>query len=350
MQTKCLCLCLAVLLWASFLTSGCDDKTGLAKTGAIADLPPAIPVTIMEIKAESIRDIIFLPGTTEAWQDVKVAADTAGRTEWTGPREGDRVRKNDLLIKIDVSALKASLDHAGAQYRLADDLYQRRKRLFERKIIAQEELDQSKTQRTLAATDLQQIQVRYNHGFPRSPIDGIINHVYVDAGEFIDTGKPIADIINIERIKINVHVPELDVRFVLQGQKTPVRIDAFPDRALSGTVDFVAFKADPATKTFLVRTVIENPFGDIRPGMIARVAFVRRVVPDALLAPLFALVDKGGERLVFIEKDGVAQSRTVGIGVIEGDRVQITSGLNPGDHLIVRGQTEVEDGMKVRVQ
>jgi len=115
-------------------------------------------------------------------------------------------------------------------------------------------------------------------------------------------------------------------------------------------VDFVAFKADPATKTFLVRTVIDNPFADIRPGMIARAAFVRRVIADALLAPLFALVDKGGERLVFVEKDGVAQSRTVSIGVIEGDRVQITSGLNPGDHLIVKGHTEVEDGMKVSVQ
>jgi membrane fusion protein (multidrug efflux system) len=68
------------------------------------------------------------------------------------------------------------------------------------------------------------------------------------------------------------------------------------------------------------------------------------------MAPLFALVDKGGERLLFIEKDGVAQSRTVSIGVIEGDRVQITSGLNAGDHLIVKGHTEVEDGMKVSVQ
>ena len=112
-------------------------------------------------------------------------------------------------------------------------------------------------------------------------------------------------------------MPELDIRFVLDGQKTPVKIDAFAERALSGTVDFVAFKADPATKTFLVRTVIENPFADIRPGMIARVAFVRKVIADALMAPLFALVDKGGERLVFIEKDGVAQSRTVSIGVIE---------------------------------
>jgi membrane fusion protein, multidrug efflux system len=137
---------------------------------------------------------------------------------------------------------------------------------------------------------------------------------------------------------------------VLEGQKTPVKIDAFPERALMGVIDFVAFKADEATKTFLVRTVIENPFADIRPGMIARVVFVRQVIPDALMAPLFALVDKGGERLVFVENDGVAQSRTVSIGVIEGDRVQITSGLNPGDHLIVRGHTEVEDGMKVSVR
>jgi membrane fusion protein (multidrug efflux system) len=233
---------------------------------------------------------------------------------------------------------------------LADDLYQRRKRLFERKIIAKEELDQSATQRTLAATDYEQIKVKYNHGFPRSPITGIINHLYVDTGEFIDTGKPIADIVNIDRIKINVRVPELDIRFVLQGQKTPVRIDAFPERDLGGKVDFVAFKADPATKTFLVRTLIDNPFGDIRPGMIARVAFVRRVIAEALVAPLFALVDKGGERLVYVEEDGMAQSRTVSIGVIQGDRVQITSGLKPGDHLIVKGQTEVEDGMKVSVQ
>ena len=349
MKTKCL-IFLALLAWVGFLTSGCDDKAGLATTENDANQPAAVSVSIVEVKAEPIQDIIFLPGTTEAWQDVKVAADTAGRIEWMGPREGDIVKKGDLLIKIDVSALKAALDHAKAQYKLSDDLYQRRRRLFERKIIAQEELDQSATQRKLAATDLEQVKVRYNHGFPRSPINGIINYLYVDAGEFIDTGKPIADIINIERIKINVRVPELDVRFVLQGQKTPVMIDAFPDRTLDGTVDFVAFKADPATKTFLVRTLIENPFADIRPGMIARVAFVRRVIPDALLAPLFALVDKGGERLVFVEKDGKAQSRTVALGVIEGDRVQITSGLEAGDHLIVKGQTEVEDGMKVRVQ
>ena len=350
MQPRRSSLILIVLFLTGLLAGACEDKAGLATAETDAARTPAIPVSVITVKPETVRDVIFLPGTTEAWQDVQVAADTAGRIEWIGPREGERVNKGDLLIKIDVSALKAALDHAEAQFKLSDDLYQRRRRLYERKIIAKEELDQSATQRTLAATDLEQIKVKYNHGFPRSPISGIINYLYVDAGEFIDTGKPIADIVNIDRIKINVQVPELDIRFVLEGQKTPVRIDAFPERTLSGVVDFVSFKADPATKTFLVRSLIENSFGDIRPGMIGRVAFVRRIIADALLAPLFALVDKGGERLVFIEKDGEAQSRTVSIGVIEGDRIQITSGLSPGDRLIVKGHTEVEDGIKVSVQ
>lgn len=337
---------LAFLIAALTLT-GCKDQEGIANTEGSSSEPPAISVSVVEVKPVAMRDVVFLPGETEAYEDVKVAANTSGRIEWIGPREGQAVKKGDLLAKIEVSALKASLEHARAAYKLANDLCERRRRLYDNKIIAREELDQSETQLKLAAADLEQVKVRYNHGFPKSPITGVINHLYVDVGEYADLGKPIADIVNIDRIKINVQVPELDVRYVNKGQTTPIKIDAFADRTLLGTVEFVAFKADPATKTFLVRSVIDNPDHNIRPGMIGRVAFVRRNIPDAVAAPLFAIVDKGGERIVFVEKDGVAESRVVSIGVIEADRVQITSGLNIGDHLIVRGQTEVEDGMKV---
>jgi membrane fusion protein (multidrug efflux system) len=340
---------LAVLL-AGVAGSGCKNSETSADIEKKSPEAPAVTVSVMVVEPIAIRDIIYLPGETEAMEDVQVSANTAGQVEWIGPQEGQKVNKGDLLAKIDVSALKAALDHAEAAYQLADDLWQRRQRLFDRKIIAQEEFDQSETQRTLALTDLEQIRVRYNHGFPRAPIAGIINHLHVDAGEYADVGKPIAEIVNIDQIKINVQVPELDVRFVRIGQQTPVRIDAFPDRTLLGTVDYISFKAHPATKTFLVRSLIANPAHEIRPGMIGRVAFVRRVIPDAVAAPLFALVDKGGERILFVEKDGVAESRTISIGVIEGDRIQITSGLNVGDHLIVKGHTEVEDGMKVTVQ
>jgi membrane fusion protein, multidrug efflux system len=340
---------LAVML-AGLVGSGCEHPESSANTEKNSPETPAVPVSVMIVEPVAIRDVIYLPGGTEAMEDVQVAANTAGRVEWIGPREGQRVNKGDLLAKIDVAALKAALDHAEAAYQLADDLWRRRQRLYERKIIAKEEFDQSETQRKLALADIEQVRVRYNHGFPQSPIAGIVNHLYVDVGEYADVGKPIAEIVNIDQIKINVQVPELDVRFVRMGQQTPVRIDAFPERTLLGTIDHVSLKADPATRTFLVRSVIDNSGHEIRPGMIARVAFVRQEIPDAVAAPLFALVDKGGERILFVEKDGVAESRNISIGVIEGDRIQITNGLNVGDHLIVKGHTEVEDGMKVTVQ
>ena len=341
---------ITIVLLVAFSISGCDNQDSIANTASNKAEDPAIPVSIVTVEPVTLRDVIFLPGETEAWQDVKVASNAAGRVEWIGPREGQPVKKGQLLAKIEVSALKAALDHAEAAYQLAEDLCQRRRRLYKNKIIAKEELDQSETQRKLALTDLEQVRVRYNHGFPKSPITGIVNHLYVDVGEYADIGKPLVDIVNIDKIKINVQVPELDVRYVKMGQPTPIKIDAFADQTIFGTVDFVAFKADPATKTFLVRSIIDNPSHDIRPGMIGRVVFQRRVIPDAVAVPLFAIVDKGGERIVYIEKDGVAQSRTISIGVIEGDRIQITGGLEFGDHLIVKGHTEVEDGMKVIAQ
>jgi membrane fusion protein (multidrug efflux system) len=339
-----------MIVLAAALVSACRDSDNAAN----AEIEPrdqrVVPVSVMKVQPAPIRDVLVLPGETEAWQDVRVAADTAGRVELVSACEGDQVQKGELLAKIDVSALKAQLDRAEAAFRLAEELYQRRKLLFERNIIPQEELDRSQTERDLARADLQQIRVRYDHGFPKSPINGVVNVCYVDAGEFIDTGKPIVDIVNIDKIKINVDVPEMDVRYIQRGQKTPVSIDALPGLPFAGTIDFVAFKADPVTKTFQVRTVVDNEEHRIRPGMIARVAFLRQVVPDAIAAPLFALVDKGGERILYVEDNGVVQSRNISIGVIEGDRVQITSGLNAGDHLIIKGQTEVEDGMRVVVQ
>jgi membrane fusion protein, multidrug efflux system len=341
---------LAVLFLILLSVGGCE-RSGSDAQPETNHNPPRVPrVSVLRVLPSPIRDILLLPGETEAWKDVQVSADTGGRVEWIGPREGSPVKKNSLLAMIDVSALKAALDRAEATYKLADELYQRRKKLFDRKIINQEELDHSLTERTLALGSLRQVRVEHERGCIRSPIDGLVNYLYEEEGEFVDRGKPVVDLVNVDRIKINVNVPELDVRYLKVGQKVEVRVDAFPEIRLLGTIDFVSYKADPATKTFPVRVLIENSGHRIRPGMIVRVRFLRRIIKDALTAPLFALVDKGGERFLFVEKDGVVHAREVTIGIIEGDRVQITDGLRTEDHVIVTGQTEVEEGMKVQAR
>jgi membrane fusion protein (multidrug efflux system) len=330
--------------------TGCGRSEGKGETEKNEPRTKRVKVSVITIEPTPIKDVLLLPGETEAWQDVRLASETDGVVERIDFKEGQSVRKGQLIAKVDVAVLKAALDQAEASFDLADKLYKRRKMLFERKVIAKEELDRSENERTLTVTRLRRAKVEYERGFVRSPIDGLVNHLHIDVGEFVDRGDPVADLVNVDKIKINVNVPELDVRYLRVGQKTMVTVDAFPDRQLTGTIDFVAYKADPATKTFHIRVLIDNPGRQIRPGMIARVTFLRRVIPDALVVPLFALIDKGGERIVFVEKDGTAYARTVSIGIIEGDRIEIREGLEFGDHVIVSGHTEVEEGMKVQVQ
>jgi membrane fusion protein (multidrug efflux system) len=340
---------LAVLL-TLVSVAGCGPSEGKVETKNDQSRAKPVKVSVITIKPTPIKDALLLPGETEAWHDVRLASEIDGIVERIDPREGQVVKEGQLIATIEVSALKAALDHAEASFELADKLYQRRKLLSERNVIAKEELDRSLNERTLALSNLRRAKVKYERGFLHSPINGLVNHLHVDVGEFVDRGDPVADLVNVDKIKINVNVPELDVRYLRGGQKAMVTVDAFPGRRLPGRIDFVAYKADPATKTFRVRVLIRNTDREIRPGMIARVAFLRRIIPDALVVPLFALVDKGGERIIFVEKDGIAYARTVSIGVIEGDRIQITEGLEVGDHVIVNGQTEVEEGMQVQVQ
>ena len=308
-----LMICALLLVMA-----GCGRQSSQAQAEEETDTVRKVKVSVINVQPTPIKDVLLLPGETKPWKDVVLAADRGGRVEWVGPEEGDRVKQGDLVAKIEVSALKAGLDNAEASFKLADELYQRRKKLLDRKIISQEEFDQSRTNREVALGAIRQAKVEYEQGFVHSSIDGLANTVYVDPGEFVAQGGAVAEVVNVDKIQIDVSVPELDVRYLKVDQPVMVRVDAFPDENIGGVVAFVAYKADPATKTFRVKILVENKDETIRPGMIARVAFMRRIIPDAIVAPLFAVVDKGGERVVYVEKDGVAIARTVSLGIIEG--------------------------------
>jgi len=362
-------LAAGVLIAAALAFAGCDDSSKASATdsgtqaavsgnaSAMADKPelPPRPEYVVNVKVETItpasmRDILVLPGETEALDDVSLAAERAGVVEWVGVTEGQMVKEGQQIVRINLSALQAALDRAKANLKLADEQLRRRRDLYARKVLSREELEQSENEQTVALANLREAEVNYNYGITSSTVSGVVNKVYVDPGEYVAEGATVADIVNVGTLRINFNVPEADVRFLSEGQQAEVRVDTYPDRKWTGTVDFVAWKADVATRTFQVRLVVDNRDGRIRPGMIARAAFVRRSLSDAVTVPLFCVQDKGGERIVFVEKNGVAQARTVELGVIEGDRVQVLKGLAAGDRLIVAGHTEVEDGTKVNVR
>lgn len=343
-------LLLAVSLWGCSSESGAAHENDTQPDKVRQSQSRAVQVRVEEVQPGPLKDILVLPAETEAQHDIRLSSERAGRVEWVGVTEGDQVQAGDVLIKIDLNSLAAALDRAQANHDLAESTARRRRQLFSSRVLSQEELDQAETELLKAKSDLRTAKVEYDQGIVQAPISGTVEAVHVDPGEYIKSGDMAVDIVDSDTLHINVNVPEMDIRFIRPGDKARITVDAWPDAHWTGEVDFVSRKADPATKTFRVRVVVDNADARIRPGMIARARFVRREIPDAITAPLFAVLDKGGERLVFVVEDGKAVARTVQLGVIDGERVQVLQGLAPGDKLIVKGQSLVEEGTEVLAQ
>lgn len=334
-------------LFALLALAGCSDEESQAKA--------VEPERVVKVKAVTITpvplvDILTLPGATEPDEDVSVSSDSSGTVKWLGVEEGDIVNKGDVIARVDVASSSARVDQAKASRKLAEEQLRRRKELLDKGVLAKEEFDRMATELKKSDASLREMQVSLNHGVIRAPISGVVNKRYVDRGERVSTGSPVVDIVDPSVIRTTINVPELDIPYIKKDQKVAVTVDAIPGRTWEGVVEFISFKADKTSKTFETRIVTENPDSAIRAGMLARVSLERRTITDAITAPLYAIVNQGGERLLYVAENGVARARTIEIGVISDDRVQVTKGLNTGDRLIVSGHTMVEDGTKVDVQ
>jgi membrane fusion protein (multidrug efflux system) len=161
----------------------------------------------------------------------------------------------------------------------------------------------------------------------------------------------VAKIVQTDRVKILANVPEKDVGFCKRGQDVGI----FPgevrfDQMTQGKIYYVGMTGDPVARTYRTYVEMDNRSGKLRPGMIVRVGLIRQQIEKALAAPLYAIVDRGDRKAVFVEKDGRAVLRYVTPGIMEQDKVQVTSGLSEGDHLIVVGHRDLVDGVEVKVE
>ena len=332
---------------ALLFLAGCGDTDSEAK----AVVPEkAIKVMVSKVAPVTLKDTLILPGHTEPDRDVCVSSESTGTVIWLGIEEGDWVEKGALIARLDVASSGARVEKAKAAKKLVVEQVRRRRELLNKGVLAQEEFDRMEAELARSNASLREMQVNVRYGVVRAPITGIINKCYVDRGEHLSAGARVVDIVDPSAIRTTINVPEMDIPFIAKNHEVTVSVDAIPGKEWSGVVEFVSFKADEASKTFEVRVLTDNSNGLIRAGMLARVSLLRRSVEDAITAPLFSIINQGGERLLYVEEDGIARARTIQIGIIENDRVQVLEGLDSGDNLIVAGHTMVEDGMKVVAQ
>ena len=316
------------------------------------DEAPAAPpnVNVMPLETQTVRDILRLTGGIEPWHDVTLSAEVGGRVIEQPVEEGDRVRAGDVLVRIDTDLLRARMDEIEAQLELAREDAGRLTRLRERGAGTPQDADRAATQVRVLEANLRTARINLERSVVRSPVDGVVDMLHQEESEFVDAGLPLARIVQVERVKVAVGLPERDVPFFEPGGRAGITLDALPGRDFEGVIHRIATTASPGTRTFHTQIEIDNEDGAIRPGMIARVSLLRREFPDSFLIPMNAVIPLDERHVVFLEENGLAHLREITVGLMQGAEVQVVDGLSPGERLIVTGQRDVRPGEAVAVR
>jgi membrane fusion protein (multidrug efflux system) len=183
-----------------------------------------------------------------------------------------------------------------------------------------------------------------------APIAGVLNRVAVEKGEYVQEGTLVAEIVDIDTAKVVVYVPERDVQYVENGAETQVFADvAGQEEALTGVITYMSELADIQTRATRLEISVENRRRLLRSGQIVRAKLTRRVLTDVIMIPLAAVIPLEDAQAVYVVEAGEAERRDVELGLIRGRRIQVLSGLEPGDRLIVLGHRFVGPGQPVQV-
>jgi len=308
-------------------------------------------VKVMEVTPVFLKEWIELPASVEPYVLTKVAAEVEGRVDWIGLDDGDTIAKPGVeLLRIDQRSFQAQYEEAQAAYKLSQRNCKRIEDLHAQGIMSDEQLDQCRTKVATDGARLEIMKVQLDKATVRAPIAGVLNKVYVEVGEYVRQGEHLADIVVLDPVKILVKVPEKEIPYLHLGDKAQILSKILEDKSYEGTVSYVSMVGDSATRTYNVEITVPNPQREILPSMIATMKILKREIPDAIIIPLFSVIPRGDFSAVFVEKNGKAEERLVKLGILEGSSVQIVSGLEPHDRLIVEGHRELTSGEAVRVQ
>jgi membrane fusion protein (multidrug efflux system) len=309
----------------------------------------AIPVKAETVERGAIAAFVQTHARLEAERWVDVVARTQGLATCLAVEEGDRVAAGDLLVRLDQEELSLRLLQVEVSLEQAQSNLDRTKALFERGLVSEEEHDNANNQIKNIQVSLREARLNLEYADIRAPIGGTVMLRQVELGDMVRDNQTVFAIADLEPLLARIYLPEKRMHQVRLGQQAKLQIDAFPDRSFSGTVRMINPGVNPQSGT--VKVTLEIPADPIhlKPGIFATVRIITEEHPQALIIPKKALILETDEDDVFVFDQGKARRAKIDIGFVDGDRVEVLSGLSDGDQVITVGQEGLKDGATVRL-
>jgi membrane fusion protein (multidrug efflux system) len=337
---------------------------------ACGEPPPALevqapPVMVVRAEARDLVERIEATGQLLAQAEAKVAAQVSGEVTDVALDEGAAAGKGQVVIDIDPERRQLEADDAGARVVQAqaelDETNReaaRIEKLHARGAASQSQLDEARTALRLARSRVVASEAQL--GLARravrdssvvAPFDGLVARRYVNIGEYVTAGQALFDLVALDPIEVEFHLPEADSARVAVGNRVEVRVAPYPDEVFEATVSVVSPRIDPATRTLRAKAVVPNPDGRLRPGLFARADLGVSQRDGVVMIPEEALLQRADGAVLFRLVGGDRVERLlVETGTYRDGWVEIRDGLAADDWIVVRGQTELIDGSAVSVR
>lgn len=320
--------------------------------GDVEQVPQGGPMQAMAVQVHVLRPGVLdnrltTTGTLLANEEVEIVSELAGRVQALNFNEGGGVAAGQVLVRINDDELQAQLRKAEANLKLAQDDEARKSQLLAVKGISQEQYDAAVTQMAALQADVDDLRARVAKCTIRAPFAGTVGLRMVSEGGYVAPNTRIATLRQTDPIKLEFAVPERHGRELRAGTAVDFFLEGDTAR-YSAEVYAVDPSVDATTRTVKVRARTRNHGSRLLPGAFAKVDVRLERMNDALVVPAEALVPDIQGQKVLLMKGGKAVSARVQTGIRTAEEVQLTSGVQPGDTVIVSGLLALKDGASVQ--
>ncbi len=333
--------------WAIYATqhrpSAGAPPSGAA--GARGSGPPA--VTLAPVRNERVSQKLEALGNARANESVDVSSKTSNIVMAVKFRDGERVRRGQILVQLDDAQTRADVAATQATLAESESQFNRSRELLQTQALSKSSHEQLEATLKANRARLQAAQARLEDTVIRAPFAGRVGLRRVSVGTLISPGAVITTLDDTSVIKLDFSVPENFLATLREGLSVRATAPAFPGRAFAGEVASIDSRVDMNTRSVTVRALLANDDGALKPGMFLNVSLANDE-RDSLVIPEEALTPEAERQYVFVVADGKAQRREVRIGVRRPGSVEVLAGLEAGERVIVEGTQKVRDGMVVR--
>ena len=332
-----------------FRNGGAANAQDGAAAGSPASMPP-MPVDVDTARQQAVVDAVRATGRIDALQAVELRPDEQGRITALLFQEGQFVARGAPLIKIDDDMLRAQAERAKADRDLARQQLERVRRLREQNAASAADFERAEAAARSATAALAVLELQIARTTVRAPFAGVVGQRFVSAGDYVTTATKLLTLQTIDPQRAVIEVPERHAVRLRPGQTIEFTVAAEPGRTFRARVDFIDPVVQQDSRTIVVKARAPNPGRVLKPGMFIEARLATATRANATVVPEDAVQPLRTANVVWAVADGKASRRVVQLGGRSQGVVEILSGVEPGELVVVGGLERMAEGMPLAAQ